>query len=62
MQLTEFKEAALVLRGMATKLPPAERERLAALESHLRVILEMHGDLAKFAFSLIGAELAAELA
>lgn len=62
MQLTEFQACALVLRGMATQLPAAERETLAKIEADLRLLLEQHGDLAKFAISLIGAELAAELA
>lgn len=61
MQLTEFQEAALILRGMATQLPTAERETLDKIEADLRLLLEQHGDLAKFAISLIGAELAAEL-
>ena len=61
MQLTEFQEAALILRGMTTKLPAAERETLEKIEADLRLMLEQHGDLAKFAISLIGAELAAEM-
>lgn len=62
MQLTEFQEAALILRGMVSKLPLAEQERLQHIEADLRLMLEQYGDLAKFAISLVGAELAAELA
>ena len=62
MQLTDFQVVALILRGMATRLPAAEREKLDKIEADLRLMLEQHGDLAKFAISLIGAELAAELA
>ena len=61
MQLTEFQEAALILRGMATRLPEAERLKLDQIEGQIRQLLADHGDLAKFAISLVGAELAAEL-
>ncbi len=59
MQLTEFQECALILRGMALTGP--DREKLEKIEADLRLMLEQHGDLAKFAISFIGAELAAEL-
>ena len=61
MNLTPYQEAALILRGMAAKLPQAEFEKLEKIEAELRRLLSEHGDLAKFAISLVGAELAAEL-
>ena len=46
---------------MATRLPEAERMKLDQIEGQIRQMLADHGDLAKFAISLVGAELAAEL-